>query len=141
MPGIKGLAEIIAPGQTVFFRDGKVVYAKAGVTVLALTEVDWELEAKDNDLVLNIRSSSNIGDEISLRATMDRDKRELLGEIDITGLQPQELLNTVSADMDFRIGDSRADLNLTFKIERLSRGNGCPDFLYSRHQGSKKKGE
>ena len=134
MPGIEELAASIAPGQTVFFHNGKVVYAKAGVTVLTLTEVDWELEAKDNDVALNIRSNSNIADEISFRAIADRSKRELSGGIDITGLQAQELLNTVSADTDFRIDDSIVDLNLTFKSDNYENLaidiNGAMPFLH-----------
>ena len=117
MPGIEGLASAIASGQTIHFHNGKVVYEKAGGTVLTLTDVEWELVAKDNDVSLKIRSSSNIGDEISFRAIADRSKRELSGGIDITGLRPQVLLNTVSADTDFRIDDSKVDLNLTFKSD------------------------
>ncbi|HIJ56584.1 MAG TPA: hypothetical protein HPQ03_10710 [Deltaproteobacteria bacterium] len=140
MPGIEKLAASIAPGQTFFFHNGKVVYVKAGVTVLTLTEVEWALDAKDNDVALNIRGSSNIGDKISFRAIADRSKREMSGKIDITGLQPQELLNTVSADTDFRIGDSKVDLNLTFKsdsFENLAVDiNGAMPFLHL-HIGGK----
>ena len=140
MPGVGELAESIVSGQEFSVHNGTVVYTKAGVTVLNLNEVNWELEAEDNDVVLNARCHSNIGDKISLRAILNRSKRDLSGNIVITGLQPQKIIEAVSAGSDFRIGDSKIDLNLAFKsdsYENLTIDiNGVLPFLHL-HRGKK----
>jgi len=117
MPGIEKLGVSIVPGQEFSVHNGTVVYARAGKTVLTLNQVNWELEAKNNDIALNIRCNSNIGDEISFEAVSNRNKRQISGEIDIIGLQPQTILNAVSPHTDFRIGDSKVDVKLAFKSD------------------------
>lgn len=108
MPEAQGLAVEIDRGRLHLFA-GERPYAE-------FRELHGRLERRQNTISVEMNCTSNLWENMSLKATMDRGKLEGEGQIKLVDVKPHELMKALLPNALFRVGVSDMDFASEFKI-------------------------
>lgn len=108
-----------APGLRIAIRDGKLDYITEDKTVFSFDLIHSRLSASKKTLDIELKSGSNLWDNLSISSSIEADGLKSEGTIRITHLRPDILIASLSKETAGQMGVSDVDLSAKFETTGL----------------------
>jgi hypothetical protein len=124
LTGVFGALAAIEPGARLEIEKGKATLAFADAPDIHIDDIEAAVENDEGDLSLDLDCTSDLVGELRFSAMADSAARRASGKIFLNGLDLRPLLLYLLPPDGIRTADTRAALDIDFRIDSLDKMQG-----------------
>ena len=104
------------PGTRIGIEKGSLVISNIDQPIFSFQDIEGQIVLPPGEASITLTCSSNVSKSISLGMRLDQRNLRGMGTLKLTGMKPQPITQHFFPDFAKRLGDSEANLMLSFKM-------------------------